>query len=317
MTFIDQNGLIFSLYIILNKSFLVFSLFTGIFGKNLLILHFFMRSLKIIVPVLVIMLGFTACNNLSKIQKSKDYEYKLTKADEFYGKKKYRFASQLYEELFPVFKGTQKFEDLYYKYAFCFFYTESYRDAENLFKGYLEVFPNSSRAEEVDYMRAYCFYKQSPKVDLEQVNTVKAMGMMQTFINTHPGSPRVKDATEIIDLARAKLEVKEYRGAKLYYNLGHYRAAAIAYTTLLNNYPESTKGEDYKLMIVKSYYKFAKLSIVEKQTERYEKVISEYQDFADRYPDSPLLKEAESYSNLSQNHIKEIKNEQITSSAKR
>lgn len=276
-----------------------------------------MRSIKIIIPALLLMLGFSACNKFAKIQKSKDYEYKLTKADEYYAKKKFHNAEQLYEDLFPVFKGTQKFEDLYYKYAYCFFNLGMYRDAENLFKGYLEVFPNSSRAEEVDYMHAYCFYKQSPKLDLEQVNTVKAMGMMQTFINTHPGSPRIKDATAIIDQSRVKLESKEYRGAKLYYNLSQFRAAAIAYANLLNNYPESSKGDEYKLMVVKSYYRFAKLSIVEKQAERYEKVVSEYEDFADRYPDSPLLKEAESYSNLSQNHIKEIKNEQTTSSAQR
>jgi outer membrane protein assembly factor BamD len=276
-----------------------------------------MRSLKIIIPVLCIMLGFSACNQLAKIQKSKDYEYKLTKADEFYAKKKYRSAQQLYEDLFPVYKGSQKFEDLYYKYAYTFFYEDMYRDAENLFKGYLEVFPNSSRAEEVDYMRAYCFYKQSPKIDLEQVNTVKTMGMMQAFINTHPGSPRIKDATEIIDRSRAKLEVKDYRGAKLYYNLGQYRASAIAFASLLNSFPESSKGDEYKLMTVKSYYKFAKLSIVDKQTERFEKVVSEYEDFADRFPESTLLKEAEDYSNLSKNHIKEIQNEQITSSAKR
>ena len=276
-----------------------------------------MRSIKIFTAVLLLAFGLTACNQMNKIQKSKDYDYKLAKADEFYGKKKYRLSQQLYEDLFPVFKGTDKFENLYYKYAYTFYHLEMYRDAENLFKGYLEVFPNSAKAEEVDYMRAYCFYRQSPKIDLEQVNTVKAMGMMQTFINTHPGSARIKDASEIIDLCRAKLEAKEYRGAKLYYNLAQYRAAAIAYAALLNSYPESAKGEEYKLMTVKSYYRFAGLSIVEKQTERYEKVISEYEDFVDRYPESALLKEAENYSNLSKNHIKEIKNEQTTSSAKR
>ncbi len=219
--------------------------------------------------------------------------------------------------MFPVYKGIQKFEDLYYKYAYCFYYQNLYRDAENLFKGYLEVFPNGSRAEEVDYMRAYCFYKQSPKLELEQVNTVKAMGMMQTFINTHPGSPRIKDATEIIDKSRAKLEMKEFRGAQLYYNLSQYRASAIAFSTLLNNFPESEKGDEYKIMVVKSYYRFAKMSIFEKQEERFEKVITEYQDFADRYPDSKYLKDAEEYSKLSQNQIKAIKNEQNPSSAKR
>ncbi len=276
-----------------------------------------MRSLKIIIPALCLLFGFSACNKFSKIQKSKDYEYKLVKADEYYDNKKFHNAQLLYEDLFPVFKGTQRFEDLYYKSAYCYFNLKMYRDAENYFKGYLEVFPNSSRAEEVDYMRAFCFYKQSPKIDLEQVNTVKAIGMMQSFINTHPGSARVKDATQIIDQSRAKLEIKDNRGAKLYYNLGHFRAAAIAYGSLLNNYPESQNGEEYKLMVVKSYYRFAKLSITEKQTERFEKVVSEYEDFADRYPESTQLKEAENFSNLSKNNIKELKNEQITSSVKR
>ncbi len=275
-----------------------------------------MKPVSIFLSVVALFLTLNSCSKFSKIQKSRDFEYKLKKADEFYADKKYRYAQQLYEELFPVYKGNQKFEDIYYKYAYSFYYLKLYRDAENLFKGYLEVFPNSPRAEEVDYMRAYCFYKQSPKLELEQVNTMKAMGMMQTFISTHPTSPRVKDATEIIDLSRAKLEGKEFRGAQLYYNLGQFRAAAIAFSNLMNNYPESLKGEDYKLMVVKSYYRFAKLSVQERQVERYEKVITEYQDFTDRYPESKLLKEAESYKNLSQNNIKDLQNEQTSSSAK-
>ena len=190
-------------------------------------------------------------------------------------------------------------------------------DAENLFKGYLEVFPNSAKAEEVDYMRAYSFYKQSPKLELEQVNTLKAMNMMQTFINTHPGSSRIKDATDIIDQCRQKMEMKEFRSAQLYYNLEQYKASAIAFANLLNNFPETQKGDAYKLMVIKSYYKYAKLSVQEKQAERFEKVIEEYQDFVDRFPDSKLLKEAEEYHNLSINQLKDKKNEQNTSSAKR
>jgi len=276
-----------------------------------------MRLVKLFLTSAVLILLVSSCNKYNKITKSKDYEYKLKMADELYGKGKYKIAQQLYEELFPVFKGTVKFEELYYKDAYCFYYMKEYADAENLFKGFLEVFPNSTKAEEVDYMRSFCFYKQSPKLELEQVNTIKAMGMMQTFINTHPGSERNKEATEIIDKCRAKLEQKEYRAAELYYNMSQYRAAAIAFTSLTNSYPESLRGEEYKLKTVKSYYKFAKLSYEDKQIERYEKVVEEYQDFVDRYPDSKLLKEAESFSNLSKNHIKAIKYEQTQTSAKR
>lgn len=276
-----------------------------------------MRLTRILVPVIISLFVFTSCNKFSKVEKSKDPEYKYQKAEEYYGKKKYRNAQQLYEQLFPLMKGTDRFEELYYKWCYCYYYLGEYREAENLFKGFLEVFPNSSKAEEADYMRAFCFYKQSPKLELEQVNTIKAMAMMQTFINTHPGSARVKDATEIIDQSREKLEQKDYRTAKLYYDLGQYRASAIAFGTILNSFPESARGEEYKYMVVKSYYRFAKMSITEKQLERFEKVTEEYQDFADRYPQSKWLKDAENYSNLSQNKIKEIQNEQTSPSAKR
>ena len=276
-----------------------------------------MRILKVLFPSLLLLLILGSCNKYAKVFKSKDSSYKLKVADELFAKKKYKTAQLLYEELFSSVKGTAKYEDVYYKDAYCYYAMKEYREAESYFKGFLEVFPNSPRAEEVDYLHAYCFYKQSPKVELEQVNTAKAIGMMQTFINTHPGSTRIKEATEIIDKSRAKLELKEYRGAELYYNLGQYRAAAIAFGVLINNYPESHKGDEYKLKTLRSYYRFAKLSVPEKQIERFEKVVTEYEDFVDRFPESKLIKDAESYKNLSLNHIKDIKNEQTQTSVKR
>jgi outer membrane protein assembly factor BamD len=248
--------------------------------------------------------------------KSKDVEYKLTMADKYFEEKKYRVAQQLYEELYPVFKGSDKFEELYYKDAYCFYYMQNYRDAENFFKGFLEVFPNSSKSEEVDYMHALCFYKQVVKVDLDQTNTSKSIGVMQSFINTHPGSSRIAEANSIIDKCRERLEIKELRAADLYFKVGQYRAAAIAYTGLLNNYPESKDADKYKFNTIKSYYRFAKLSILDKQAERFEKVVAEYQDFVDRFPDSKLLAEAKELNNLSQNNIKEIQNEQIKTTTK-
>ena len=274
-----------------------------------------MRFLSLLFGALIFLASCTS--KFGKVLKSNDYEYKLKKADEYFAKKKYRNAEQLYVELFPVFKGTEKFEELYYRYAFCAYYQKNYVDAENLFKGFLEVFPNSSKAEEIAYLHAYTFYLQSPKIELEQVNTSKAIGMMQTFINNHPGSARIKEATDVIDACRAKLEVKEHRNAELYYNLQQYRAAGIAFTNLLNSYPESLKGDEYKFMIVKSYYQFARLSIAEKQQERFEKVVEEYNDFTDRYPESKLLKDALAYNNLSLNHIKQLQNEQTKASAAR
>ena len=140
---------------------------------------------------------------------------------------------------------------------------------------------------------------------------------MQTFINTHPNSTRLKEANTIIEGLRDKLEAKDYRSAELYYDMGHYRAAAIAYTSLVNSFPDTRKGDEYKLQAIKSYYLYAENSIADKKAARYEQVITEVNDFNDRYPESELIKEAEKYATLSQNNIKQIQNEQAKTTNQR
>lgn len=268
------------------------------------------------IPVLVIAFLLGSCgSSMNKILKNADPEYKLRMAEQFFVKKKYSKAQIIYEDIMPYFKTGKEFENIYYKYAYCAYYQQDYFNAENLFKTFLEIFPNSPRSEEIDYMRAYSFFKQSPKPELDQTNTVKAMGMMQTFINTHPGSARNKEANEIIDICRQKLEIKDYKSALLYFDVGQFRAAGVSFATLLDNYPESPKADEYKLMVIKSYFRYAQLSVEEKQPARYEQVINEVNEFVDRFPDSKLRKEAEEYSQLSQTNIKNLSNEQTKTSA--
>lgn len=259
---------------------------------------------------LFLLLSAAGCSKFGKVLKSKDFEYKLKMAHQYFDQKEYRQAQVLYEELFPIFKGTPQHEELYYKFAYAHYYLRDFTTAESLFKGYLEIFANSPRAEEVEYMQAYCFYRQSPKPELEQSNTLKAIGMFQIFLNTHPESSRAKEAEQIIAKCQAKLETKESLSAQLYYNLGQFKAAALAYTTLINNYPDSPKGDEYKLMAIRSYYRFASMSVPEKQEERYNKVIAEVEDFQDRFPESKLMKEAERFLTLTKNNLKSLNNEQ-------
>jgi len=267
-----------------------------------------------IVYLITILVFLNSCHGINKILKNPDPNYKLRMAEQYYVKKKYSFAQQLFEDIMPYFKTGKEFEDIYYKYAYCAYYQSDYTNAENLFKTFLEIFPNSTKSEEMDYMRAYCFYKQSPKAELDQTNTIKAMGMMQIFINTHPGSTRSKDAADIIETCRNKMERKDYLNAQLYFDIGQFRAAGVAFASLLNTYPESQKSDEYKFMIIKSYYKFAEMSIEDKKVERYEQVVTECNDFIDRYPESKLAKEVEHYLTLSQTNIKNLANEQIKTS---
>lgn len=268
--------------------------------------------------ILLFSVIFTSCaSKFSRVLKSKDNEYKYKMAENYYAEKRYAYAQQLFDELFPYVKGTSRYEDLFYKNAYSYYYQKDYLNAENIFKSYTENFPGNARAEECEYMRAYCFYKQSPKLELDQTNTSKAMSLMQAFINMHPNSAKAKEAAELLDLCRSKLEEKEYVSAVLYYDLGYYRASAIALSTLIEDYPESNKSDDYKMLVIKSYYKFAEMSFIDKQEERFEKVVSEASEFNERFPQSKYLKEVNDYKTLSINSIKNIKNEQAKTATQR
>lgn len=271
-----------------------------------------MRKFLLYISVLLIAVAaFSSCNNeLRRIEKSNNFEKKLAYADKMYQKKKYNTALTLYSDLMQVYKGTDKFEGLYYNMAYCSYYLKDYVQAAFNFKNYLDLFPNSPRAVEVDYMQAYCYYKQSPKVSLDQTNTMKAIAAMQTFINNYPSAPKVAEANLVIELCRRKLEKKEFNAAELYYNLGYYKAAGIAFKGLMRNYPDSDKSDSYKMMAIRAYYQYAKNSVVDKQKERYETVLSEYLDFQDHYPNSKLKEEAEKFYTLAQSNIKTLDNEQ-------
>jgi len=228
-------------------------------------------------------------------------------AESYFLQKKYSNAQQLFESVMPFVKGTPRYEELYLKFANSYYFDKDYENAENLFKTFVEYFPNSPRTEEVDYLRAYTYFKRSPKAELDQTTTVRTIQLMQQFIDGHPTSTKVKDATEVIDASRAKLELKDYKTATLYSDLALFRAAAISYGLLSDGYPDSKNADQYKLLTLKAYYQFAENSFIDKQKERFDKVVAEYNDFVDRYSDSPLLVEAKKIKKQTDNYLNLIK----------
>lgn len=256
-----------------------------------------------------LLLGLTACGKYEKVLKSNDINYKLTKANEYFDKKDYVHASELYQGLLPVVKGTKNFEPMYYKYAYSYYNMKDYLSASYHFKNFVDYFPASKEAEECEFMHAVSLYKMSPKYSLEQTNTIKAMEAMQSYINTHPGSKRIVEANTYIDEARQKLEMKDAGAAKLYYNINQFKAAAVAFKNVNHSYPESPNSDYYQYMVIKSSYYFAKASVAEKQEERFTSCLSAYQEFKASYPNSKYHPDAEKYQSLATNYLKKLRNE--------
>lgn len=230
---------------------------------------------------------FLSCRtSFDKIQKSKDYKFKLTKADEYYQQKKYAKANTLYEDLLPAYKGTKEFEGIYYNYCQTFYHQGNYLAASYHFKNFTDLYPRSAKAEECEYLNALCLYKLSPDYTLDQSNTIKSIGEMQMFVNEHPDSKYVEDANKQIDECREKLETKDVYGAQLYYKISEFKAAGVAFEQIIRKYPDSKSTDYYSYMIAKSNFHYAKNSFPDKQADRYSRVIADYNDFIKKFPNS-------------------------------
>lgn len=262
------------------------------------------RSLFIIAAFATLVAA--SCSPFEKVKKSSDVNLKLTKANEYYDKKWFMRANELYHDLLPVLRGTKNYEQLFYRYAYTFYYQKDYPTAALYFKNFTEYFPTSRDAEECEFMHALCLVKMAPKSNLDQTNTIKSMEALQAFINTHPDSKRLPEANQYIDESRKKLEDKEAGAARLYYNISHYKAASIAYKEVINQYPESPNVDYYQFMVVKALYEYASISIPERQAERYVNAVDAYKELKTTYPTSRYVKDAERFQLLANNSLKKL-----------
>lgn len=239
------------------------------------------------------MIVFASCDRYGRLLKSSDYELKYTKAKEYYDKEDYIRAGQLYEELIPVTKGTDRGEEVYYYYTWSEYNIGDYLLAQYHFKNYTRQFPAGRHVEECYFMNAYCYYLNSPRYSLDQTNTKSAIKEFQSFIDTYPESSRIDTCNKLIDALRYKLEKKDYEIIKQYHNLSDWKAAIVAVKNYLREYPASRYTEELHYLLIESYYLLAVNSVPAKKMERVEGAIENYVKFADIYPESSYLSRAE------------------------
>ncbi len=266
--------------------------------KNLILLCF------------VVLFVFTSCK-YQKILKSKDYNLKYEKAVEYYKKKDYVRAIELFEQILPIFKGTEKGEEIAYYYAYANYYNDDYIIGGHFFRKFVNTYPKSSHAEECQYMSGYCYFLDSPKPSLDQSTTFQAIDELQLFITRYPRSSKVPECNNLIDKLRDKLEVKSYKAARLYFDMEEYKAAIIALKNALKEFPDSQFREELMYLVFEASFQYAKKSIDEKLVERYENALKEYSVYIETFPNGEHRKDADKLSENIQKQLKKLKTEKL------
>jgi outer membrane protein assembly factor BamD len=253
-----------------------------------------MRFLKSpFISLLLIVIISASCSDYQKVLKSNDYSRKYELAKELYVKKDYQKAYPLLEELVSVKRGTSEAEDIYYYYCYCNYYLDDLISASYHFAQFAKTYPSSARAEEMAYMNAYCYYLGSPVPSLDQSNSYRAIEELQLFINQYPNSTRIEECNVLIDKLRAKLEIKSYETAMLYYKMSDYKAAIIAMQITIKDFPVTKYKEEMLYLICKSNYLLAENSIDSKKYERYKSTIDACFTFIDKFASGKYTREVE------------------------
>ena len=269
----------------------------------------FKNKLKVTLSILlIIMVAIAGCKSkFEKLRASNDTSKKYRESVRLYEKKDYSKALSLFDDLVQKYRGTAEAEDLSYYFAYTHYKLRDYTTARYHFKTFADTYASSPKAEECRFMAAYCFYLESPVYSLDQDNTIKAIEALQLFINLYPKSDRVAEASKLIDNLRDKLETKSYANAKLFLDIGDYKSAVIAFRNSARDFPDTKYAEEMEFLTIRAQALYAKASFEIKQEERYNEAIQLYNEFAQTYPSSKYLKEAEQIKKASEKAIIDVR----------
>lgn len=259
----------------------------------------------IFIGMILLTIGLSSCSNYQKLLKSTDNELKYESAMDYFEKKDYNRALELFDILQAAFRGTSRGEEISYNMAYSYYYLRDYTVASFYFKRHAQTYPNSPKAEECMFMNAYCYYLDSPKPSLDQTNTLLAIKELQAFADMYPKSDRIAESNELIDKLREKLELKDFNIALLYYRMRDYQAAITSFQNVLKKYPDTDRNEEILYNMAVAYFEYAERSIAEKQKQRYEASIESYNNLRFQFPESEYLKALENIHIRSRKKIEE------------
>ena len=241
----------------------------------------------------VIIISLASCSQFEKLRKSGDYALMYRRAFDYYNAGDYIRSAQLFDDIVSIYSVTNKADTILYYRAMSYFKQKDYLTASHYFTQHYRDQRQSPFAEECEYLAGYCHCMQSPRPELDQASTMAAIEAFQIFLVRHPDSKYAGDAGKYLSDMKDKLVDKSYLTAKLYYNLGQYKASITALNNSLDDYPETIYREELMYLLLRSSYLLAENSVPARKRERFQSTVDEYYSFFGEFPESKYVKEAQ------------------------
>jgi outer membrane protein assembly factor BamD len=258
---------------------------------------------------LVLLVGLVGCSGSQRVTHSSP-EQAYKKGMEQFEEENYDKALRYFRGVLGYGRGNEWGPDAQFQLAMTQRKRGKYLVAANEFRRFTELYRNNQKVPRAEYERARAYYSRSPNYQLTQNDTRTAIELFQLFIDRYPDHELVPEAQKRIDEMRAKLAHKEYDAAKLYERRDMWRAATTSYEDVFDKYPDTPWADNALLGALRTYIRYADRSIRDKQPERYEQAITQYDRLTQLFPDSPLLNQAHSLRDEAQRKLERVRGQE-------
>ena len=254
-----------------------------------------MKHLKLFIPAaLTCVMTLSSCRaQFDNLLNSTDTDMKYTAAFEYFNDGKYNKAAQIFESLSVLMNGTERDDTVQYYWGLSNYRAKDYYDAETNFAKFIETFPRSPFTSEASFLRIDCLYRQTYRYELDQNPTRTAIQAINEYLVEEKSGTHRDVCNNMLKDLQQRLDKKEFENARLYYKMEDYKAARVAFRNVLKDDSDNIYREDILFYTAMSSYKYAFLSVPEKQKERYMQFVDDYLNFVGEYPESSRCKELE------------------------
>lgn len=252
----------------------------------------------------------------NRLLQSNDYNLKYQWALDYYAKKKNDRVITLMEDVNPYFSGTPQ-EDTVLMYTGISLYRQGdFESSSMMFDNFRKRFSRSPFIEEAEYLYAMGFYYGAPGPERDQSASIEGITAFNEYLQRYPETHRKEECEKNIVELTQKLYDKALLNAKLYYDIGQYKAAVYALKLSLKDYPETPHREELLFLITKSAYILAERSVHELQHTRYLDMIDAYYNLISEFPETKHKKETMKMYQQAQKFVKSV-NKDTTESAEK
>ncbi|MFI3269643.1 MAG: outer membrane protein assembly factor BamD [Rikenellaceae bacterium] len=252
--------------------------------------------------VILVALTAASCGGRHKILKSGDPVLIYRTAMDYYEAKEWKKAIPLYEAAENYYLGTEREDSLLFYKARCYFKDNDFERSTTLFDEFRRTYGRSVFLEDVEGMFTLSYYYLSPNSNRDKSITTMAISAIDEFLSRYPRSEQKDTFLEIRAELVGRLHQKSYDNAYIYFKIGRYKSAIVAFRNALKEYPDSEHRESISFYILASAYELAHNSVESKREDRYLSMIDAYYTFIAEFPKSEqrvkadkMLKEARNY----------------------